>query len=150
MNKVLPYFSFQGRANRSRFWLTVLILYAALFGGILLSVPFVLLGPAQYVVEGVVVIAFLVAAVANSVRRLHDRNRSGWWLLLIAVVPAILSVFGQALMETESGQGLGAIFALLSLPLSLWAFVELGCLKGTTGPNRFGADPLQPLEGVFA
>jgi uncharacterized membrane protein YhaH (DUF805 family) len=33
------------------------------------------------------------------------------------------------------------IFTLMSLGLSLWCFVELGFLRGTAGPNRFGLDP---------
>jgi uncharacterized membrane protein YhaH (DUF805 family) len=45
----------------------------------------------------------------------------------------------------------GALLALISLPFTIWAFVELGCLKGTDGPNRFGDDPLQPtVQEVFA
>jgi uncharacterized membrane protein YhaH (DUF805 family) len=41
--------------------------------------------------------------------------------------------------------------SVLSLPFSIWAFVELGCLKGTAGSNRFGEDPLAaPLDEVFA
>jgi uncharacterized membrane protein YhaH (DUF805 family) len=34
-------------------------------------------------------------------------------------------------------------FELVSLALMIWGFVELGCLRGTVGPNRFGPDPLQ-------
>jgi uncharacterized membrane protein YhaH (DUF805 family) len=31
--------------------------------------------------------------------------------------------------------------------LGIWGFVELGCLRGTAGPNRFGPDPLV-VEGA--
>ena len=40
----------------------------------------------------------------------------------------------------------GAGFNALTLPFSIWALVELGMLKGTSGPNRFGPDPLQPSQ----
>ena len=40
--------------------------------------------------------------------------------------------------------------AVLGLPFSIWGFVVMGCLKGTVGPNKYGDDPLQPLQEVFA
>lgn len=55
----------------------------------------------------------LTPTIAVSVRRLHDTDRSGWWYLLV-FVPII-----------------GAIVLLI------WF-----CSRGTTGGNRFGADPL--------
>ena len=54
--------------------------------------------------------------VPACIRRAHDRNKSGWWAILYAV--------------PQIGW--------------LWAFIELGFMKGTAGPNRFGADPLAP------
>jgi uncharacterized membrane protein YhaH (DUF805 family) len=36
----------------------------------------------------------------------------------------------------------GAIIWALGFAVLVWAFVELGCLRGTLGPNRFGPDPL--------
>lgn len=58
--------------------------------------------------------------VAVSVKRLHDRGKSGWWMLL-AAVPYVGWV---------------------------WYIVEVGLLDGTWGPNHFGPDPLerQPVE----
>jgi uncharacterized membrane protein YhaH (DUF805 family) len=55
---------------------------------------------------------FFLPGLAVSVRRLHDLDRSGWWLLLV------LTVIGVIL-------------------LIIWDFI-----KGTAGPNRFGPDPL--------
>jgi uncharacterized membrane protein YhaH (DUF805 family) len=52
-------------------------------------------------------------ALALHAKRWHDRGKSGWWTLIV-LVPFI-----------------GAI----------WLFVELGCLRGTVGPNQYGADP---------
>lgn len=47
------------------------------------------------------------------IQRCHDRDKSGWWSFLI-----LIPVLGQ-----------------------VWAVVELGVLRGTIGPNRFGPDP---------
>ena len=60
------------------------------------------------------IIAMIWSGICVGVKRCHDRNKSGWFIL-IQLVPLV-----------------GPI----------WYFVELGCLRGTIGPNRFGEDPL--------
>jgi len=60
-------------------------------------------------------LATLIPALAVSVRRLHDTDSSGWWLLL------------------------GLIPLIGMIVLIVW-----WCLEGSKGYNRFGADPLQP------
>ena len=66
-------------------------------------------------------LATLIPGIAVGIRRLHDTDRSGWWLL-IAFVPFI-----------------GALVLLVFF-----------LLDGTSGPNRFGPDPKHPApEGVF-
>lgn len=60
-------------------------------------------------------IFYFWAHLAVNVKRWHDRDKSGWWVL-IELIPLIGSI---------------------------WALVELGCLKGTYGKNRFGPDPLE-------
>jgi len=76
---------------------------------------------------------------ATTVRRLHDRNKSGWWIVPFFIAPILLGKAGDWL-----GDSYPADFLMLVLvALSLWGFVETLGLRGTTGPNRFGADPLQ-------
>jgi uncharacterized membrane protein YhaH (DUF805 family) len=49
------------------------------------------------------------------------------------------SVFGLAV----GGSGTtGILMSLAGTAIAIWAFVELGCLRGTVGPNRYGPDPL--------
>ena len=38
----------------------------------------------------------------------------------------------------------GFVLHLVSFAITVWAFVELGCLRGTVGPNQYGPDPLEP------
>ena len=64
-------------------------------------------------------LASLLPAIAVTVRRLHDRDLSGWWYLGVLVAGAIPVV--------------GSIVSL--------AFLVVMCLDGTPGPNRFGHDP---------
>jgi len=54
------------------------------------------------------------------------------------LVPAILDGIGRGIDLA----GIGLVFSLASLAVSIWAFVELGCLRGTVGTNQYGPDPL--------
>jgi uncharacterized membrane protein YhaH (DUF805 family) len=151
MDRLLSYLSFRGRANRARFWLTNLALWGVLLGMVLVgrilaAVP--LLGIVAVLLGIVAYLALLVASVANAARRLHDRAKSAWWLLVFVGIPFLLSIPSE-LMNSGGGsagaQAGSALFALLALPFSIWGFVVMGCLKGTVGPNKYGDDPLQAL-----
>lgn len=98
--------------------------------------------PAFIIAAAVMVVACIYVMVAVSVRRLHDRNRSGWWMLLYGLVPALFSPSGdEAPLVPGLPEAVGAVLTLLSAGVSVWAFVDLGILKGTSGSNRFGSDP---------
>ncbi|MGZ3378490.1 MAG: DUF805 domain-containing protein [Phenylobacterium sp.] len=154
MEKLLKYLSFRGRANRQRFWLTAL----AIVG--FYCVMLVLLVVARFAVILALaplagLVALVVASLANTARRLHDRNKSAWWLLLFQGVPMILSALGVLLGLSSRGDpdaaGPSGLLTLIELPILIWAFVELGCLRGSQGTNKFGEDPLQPHAAeVFA
>lgn len=77
--------SFQGRINRARYWLISVLGGLAMVVGVFAAFT-PLVGP---VITAVVVVGALVASTSASVRRMHDRGRSGWWLLL-AYVPLFL------------------------------------------------------------
>jgi len=161
-------FSFQGRINRAKIWLYVLIvigaeiLYFTLFwlliGASGMGLLTGLASPGAAVAGGVsgilaIVLSFLflIAAIwtgfAVAVKRLHDRNKSGWWLVVFYVAPVVLDVIAMATSPTgsdgEPSLGVvGGVLALTALGIVIWAFVELYCLRGTVGDNRFGPDPL--------
>ena len=59
--------------------------------------------------SGIFALLSLIPAIIVHIKRFHDRDKSGWWLLIV-LIPII-----------------GAI----------WLLIELGFLKGTSGPNRF-------------
>ncbi|WP_407049526.1 DUF805 domain-containing protein [Methyloraptor flagellatus] len=124
-------FSFQGRINRAKVWLAFLawIVISAVAGAIIMAVmpaipadggeeALASMGGAL-IPAGVVGFIYVIVAVwsglAIGIKRFHDRDKSGWWVL-IQFVPIV-----------------GPI----------WYFVEVFCLRGTPGPNRFGLDPLQ-------
>jgi uncharacterized membrane protein YhaH (DUF805 family) len=76
------------------------------------------------------------------IKRLHDRNRTGWWMIPFFVVPGLYHQFEDRLGDTY----VTALVGLMASILGLWCFIEIACLSGTTGPNRFGPDPLAPID----
>ena len=93
----------------------------------------------------VVNIAVMVSSVFVGIKRLHDRNKTGWWLLPYYFVPMIL--FGISFYlgyMADEATPLSMLTSLLGLAAMLWVFVDLGCLRGTIGPNQYGPDPVAP------
>jgi uncharacterized membrane protein YhaH (DUF805 family) len=139
-----------GRIGRMRYWQWVLFLVLAMsinmiigYGAIMFvgSLGAVLLAP---------MLAILAGNVSIMIQRLHDRNKTGWWLIPFVVLPVGLSGWAS---EADPGMTspMSVSVVLLGLVLQLWGLVEIGFRSGTPGPNRFGPDPLAPSnEAVFA
>jgi uncharacterized membrane protein YhaH (DUF805 family) len=149
-------FSFEGRINRAKYWLVALIsVIAGMF--ILMRSLFALADrvndadPATIATVFPILfyaIAYPLIAVstwiyaATSVKRLHDRNKSGWWIVPFCVLPILLPDVAGRL-----GNSYAAFFiGLIAFVLSIWSFVETFCLRGTRGPNRFRPDPLPKVQ----
>jgi uncharacterized membrane protein YhaH (DUF805 family) len=126
MGRIL--FSFQGRLNRKPYWLAsfALVIFEIFDLGMMRVAEFGSADPdapdpaAVIVALGCSVLFLLCAWVAwaLAVKRMHDRNRSGWFVL-ICVIPF----------------------------LNLWFLIE-SLLRGTVGENRFGPDPLASSESA--
>lgn len=116
------WFSFRGRLKRSAYWLKVALPIFII--SIVLSLvdaaagTVIVLGPWPGGIIGKSSLAFFIFSLwpsfATGAKRCHDRDRSGWFQLLL-----LLPVIGW-----------------------IWLLVSIGFLKGTDGPNRFGPDPL--------
>jgi uncharacterized membrane protein YhaH (DUF805 family) len=136
--------SFSGRLNRKPYWLINLILVATVF---VILVLVAMLGGSAALAEfsafGAALLSFVVAlfpawiVLATGVKRLHDRNKSAWWLLLFYLLPGVLQGIG------ETAGDLGIVLMIAGIAISIWALVEVGFLRGTVGPNRYGPDPLE-------
>ena len=111
------FFSLDGRITRRDFWLygVLALLGLALLGHALLGIARVPSDTADRVVN----LLLVWPALAVSVKRWHDRDKSGWWVLI-----NLLPVIGW-----------------------LWALIDNGLLRGTPGPNRYGDDPLAESRG---
>jgi uncharacterized membrane protein YhaH (DUF805 family) len=138
--------SFEGRINRAKFWigwlsLCVLLIVANLvlwtiFGLQSLEGEISPTWPVAWFVWVIIVIAITYATFAVWAKRWHDRDRSGWWSLIffVPIVGGMWFTFVPIV---------GAIWiAVVPVTCAIWILVELGCLPGTEGPNRFGQDPL--------
>ncbi|MGX7925174.1 DUF805 domain-containing protein [Tsuneonella sp. HG094] len=135
---ILPfkrYAEFSGRSRRKEFWM--FFLFNVIVYAVLAILAFGVLG-AQVELDpnnplsiyaglfsgaGLLILLYALATllpnIAVSVRRLHDRDMSGWWYLGIMV----------------------ASFIPLVGMLASIAYLVLMALPGTPGPNRFGPDP---------
>lgn len=120
------HFDYKGRSSRSEFWWFQLGLF--LFATLSLTIiAFVdaLDTDLGYLASSLLFLSYYVfvqyCSIILCIRRLHDRNMRGWWYLLI-----LIPLLG---------------------PIALFV---LWCLKGTTGYNRFGPDPIYPNGNGFA
>ena len=144
-------FNWHDRAPRSEFWWFILFATIAQYVlALFMLIPFI--GVVIYVVAYVYI---LWAQFMVSIRRLHDKNRSGWWLILNIVLMVIGSVFLSAVIFLDGLQGgyhdgdtistilmgIGIIFFLAAFVIGIFIFVMM-VTAGTVGPNRFGPDPL--------
>lgn len=104
-------FTFDGRIGRRTWWLWAVgaMLGLGLYATVLLRVA----GVSSHITEGLVNMLLLWPALALSIKRWHDRGKSGWWVLV-----TLIPVIGWA-----------------------WAVVENGLLPGTAGANRYGNAP---------
>jgi uncharacterized membrane protein YhaH (DUF805 family) len=106
------YVNFSGRAVRSEYCYWTLFAFLALIVTIIIDAA-VLGQTERFPLTSLLELALLLPWLAVSVRRLHDLDRSGWWILL-SFIPLIGSII-----------------------LLVW-----NCMRGTIGPNRFGPDAL--------
>jgi uncharacterized membrane protein YhaH (DUF805 family) len=135
-------FSFQGRLNRKPYWMTVIATMVIII--VLLLFALILIREHRFEFAGltlallvILYIPLIWIGLAIGAKRLHDRDKSAWWLLVFYAAPGILSTAGNRLEDVGF-----IILHVISFAISVWAFVELGCLRGTPGPNRYGPDPL--------
>ncbi|HXD06528.1 MAG TPA: DUF805 domain-containing protein [Burkholderiaceae bacterium] len=104
------FFGFSGRIPRKVYWLHGVcgLILAAVF----LSFVLIIAGVQDYTIDGLVNLLLVWPALAIGVKRWHDRDKSGWWVLV-----NFIPVIGW-----------------------IWALIDNGFLRGTQGPNRFGED----------
>lgn len=176
------YANFTGRASRAEFWwfflfviVTWMVAYFVLIGTVMSAgagqtQPSAGLAGAVGVL-GIILMLFwlalLIPSIAVQTRRLHDTNRSGWWLgafyliyavYLMLLLASVGSVMGAAMtgVQPDPSQAFGPMFIVtmvVALAMFVYAIVLLVfyCQEGTRGDNLYGPDPYATgnLEQVF-
>jgi len=133
--KFFQYWNPSGRFTRLQWWRFQIW---AMFGFI--AVVFVSINIAYDALRvgfiGLAVAAFLLTLLVVAVKRLHDRDKSAWWLGIFYGVPFLLDSASYGV-----GPGLALFFAIPAILLNLWTLIELGFVRGSRGPNQYGEDP---------
>jgi uncharacterized membrane protein YhaH (DUF805 family) len=165
-------FRFEGRINRAKYWCAMLIILCGMIFVLMLlaAIGNILgIGDRRLAIDAIgisasfefgddapstkaalfpriitvpMTLVFAWCYVAASIKRLHDRNRNVWWMLPFFAAPGLYGQLGDRLGNSYPAAFIGlAIFIAF-----IWGNVEMGYLKGTNGPNRFGPDPLAPVD----
>ena len=134
-------FSFSGRVNRARFWIgTILLVIAWIAAWTLFSWMFMRAGSLIPVygfgiAAGVMI---LWGQLGICIKRLHDRGKSGGWLLIFWALPMAVNYVGQGFTQYSLRMAAAAVIGAIGV----WSLVEFGILRGVKGPNHYGPDPL--------
>ncbi|CDM91988.1 DUF805 domain-containing protein [Xenorhabdus bovienii] len=123
-------FSFKGRIGRWEFWIGIGICFALIF--MLLTLHGMNAFPMHYAAVGIALILYPTAAIIA--KRLHDRNKRGGWVLLLALAWVLLSLDWSA-MAAIWQWGIGRF-----IPTLIFVMIVLDCgvFRSMDGPNRFG------------
>jgi len=159
---ITNYFNFSGRARRKEYWMY--LLFSGIFSIVAMILDLVLgidfsfyeqslgYGPIYIIVS----LFHWIPTMSANVRRLHDSDRSGWWLFgpILVMLSALLigGLFAGLGYSTNSesmaitGIVLGIILYLVGIGLAITQFVFL-FFDGTKGDNRFGPSNKYDSEG---
>lgn len=140
------YFSIAGRASRSEYWFFVL--FGMLISTLASAADMFVVGLANVigVFSPLAWLMLVIPSITVSIRRLHDINKSGWWigapymLVFGVVLFASLVMMVAGAMTTFASELMISIFGLAAIAFTSYTIVlfVFFCIRGTPGPNRFG------------
>ena len=138
------FLSFDGRINRAKWWAGIVILIVInLVLGLFIAAIFGLSTFAG-ILFTLITLALFYPSYAVAAKRFQDRDKPGQ-TALYGLVPLLIANLLQNFGLTgtpEARNAPGWICIIVTLGVGIWFLVELGILKGTTGSNRYGPDPL--------
>lgn len=140
-------FSFQGRIDRLTWWVAQIGL------GILFAVVFFVFKMSLGTIPAVLsVFPLYWSTTALNVKRLHDRGKSGWWLLALGAAGALTSWSGLLVPYAKADPSLASVvlglagIAILIGLWSLWIMIQMMFFVGSPGPNKYGQPPMLLIE----
>jgi uncharacterized membrane protein YhaH (DUF805 family) len=130
------YAVFEGRARRIEFWsFFALFAIASLLANYIdnLDGNRVQVAAGMGMIELLTFIALILPSLSSGARRLHDTNRSGWWMMLL-YIPYLAWVLSKDNERAETASAGGLVVGFVALIILL-------LLPGDTDENRFGMNP---------
>jgi uncharacterized membrane protein YhaH (DUF805 family) len=143
------YFSPSGRISRSQYWLRYFLPIFVI--GLVLNLIAAAGGPGLKFLPNIFQLIVLWPGIAVLVKRIHDRNKSGFlvWVLYGPLILTLIFTIGTLIaVGAQSSAGAGTlgiftiVFACITLIVAIWFFIEFGCMRGTIGANAYGPDPV--------
>ena len=137
-------FGASGRISRAKYWRSVLFFsLTGLMTAVILFTAVSIAASFFIVMVVLIFIPWLLWGFSFTTERLHDRDKSAWWLVVFYLAPGVIGQFAKAAWFAGSaGAVLHYMLALAGFAITTWGFVEIGCLRGTAGSNTYGPDPL--------
>jgi uncharacterized membrane protein YhaH (DUF805 family) len=128
------YATFSGRARRAEYWFFCLFCFVA--GFVTGMIDRILTGGESSPVSAVLLLATFLPSLAVTVRRYHDLDRTGWWILFPGGVALIAFL---AYLE-DPMFGLAGLIAVLASAIVVFGWMSK---KGSFGTNTYGPDPIE-------
>jgi len=134
------YATFKGRASRSEYWwYSLFASLISLLGAVIASTLYG--DPSELTLFDIVSLLLLLPGLAVSIRRLHDVNKSGWWLLypwLGLILVPIASLFDDtSLMDSM------VVISFSLMTLGYLYVLYLAIKKSDSGENQYGKNPVE-------
>src|SRR5687767_7265842 len=142
MNFVNLFISPSGRINRAKFWIVVLCSVVFFLAVIGVTMAMTSSMDTMFRVALITYVPIIYVGVINAIKRLHDRNKRGWWVVLFYGAPTVFPVVAGVLaLSAGAPSAVGWVLVVLQFigyAIAIWALVDLGCLRGTIGHNKYG------------
>ncbi|NBQ13843.1 MAG: DUF805 domain-containing protein [Proteobacteria bacterium] len=98
------YATFTGRARRKEYWMFVLVNCLVVAGLVIIESVIRGANSGTAILANLYLLAVLLPTLAVAVRRLHDTNRSGWWLL-VSFIPLVGAIVLLIFLVSDSQPG---------------------------------------------
>jgi len=138
----------EGRISRAPYWIGWLIILAGEIAlRLVFGIPFIPAPADAFAVRGssfLIDVVLLYPSIVVMVKRLHDRDHSGWvigWLIVPSVVLMLTNLLGMS-GDPEHAGVVESLLVIATGVIWLAFMIELGFRPGTPGENQYGPDPL--------
>lgn len=140
-------FSLEGRISRSRLWLGWFLPLIAIHVVLLIMIAIAAAADSS-AGTGIFLVIWIIFClltlwpnIAVMVKRIHDRDKTGWLVLAYWIPVGLQAILFFA---DASDNAAGTILDVITGAVGIWFLIEFGCMRGTVGANQYGPDPTPP------